>query len=643
MGYFGNIVINSQFKPFSYEELIHPLVMQTQTHEAIETGLNDWETKASVWDKLKNNPLDKDVYEKYKRYADSVNSSLDSLNKDGLNAINRKPLLDAKRNYAKEIVPIEEAYTKRLARANFEDQILAKDDSYVFDRRAKDIGLNEFMDNPNLTIKGASISRGKAAVMQELAQLKEKIMEDPDHWKTILGDQYFEKIRRYGISPEMAVDAINNPDKYPQLEGAINRVMDEFGANEFKNEEAKQRFIKGIRGGIYGAVGRDVIDDKVNNNFMDDLKKLQYNTLLRQQSQAAEDEQRRIRGMADPVNLTLEDVYGKQTTKELSDLQSNLLGFVKKNNGAVQFKQYMTVSDFSREELNSIKNGRSTDVRSDHKSMQVSLYKRVGNKYVFKSKKEFLNDIPAKYRAEAEDRYNAITNIANKYNVKLAGNNVAKINDAINNNNNSTGNVGIQALNLNLSNTNKLLKEKILPRLQYGDKELNIHAVNGVTRDSNGNITDLSLGKDRVTLDTFLDKNGKLKGDASIMKVPTKNRHRIIIKFNGRMYDMGTDSYSKALSKQLSVDNSNYNKIVDKLSESNIKKQIEEIKNQPGFDKLPDEMKTDAYLRAIVVKSAQKDMEKWNVQSTISTIGILDQNYTSNTVNVFGNNKLLEE
>ena len=641
MGYFGNIVINSQFKPFSYEELIHPLVMQTQTHEAIETGLNDWETKASVWDKLKNNPLDKDVYEKYKRYADSVNSSLDSLNKEGLNAINRKSLLDAKRNYAKEIVPIEEAYTKRLARANFEDQILAKDDSYVFDRRAKDIGLSEFMDNPNLTIKGASVSRGKAVVMQELAQLKEKIMEDPDHWKTILGGQYFEKIRRYGISPEMAVDAINNPGKYPQLEGAINRVMDEFGANEFKNEEAKQRFIKGIRGGIYGAVGRDVIDDKVNNNFMDDFKKLQYNTLLRQQSQAAEDEKRRIRGMVDPIDLTLEDVYGSEAKGKLNILKNNLLNIRENSNGSLTFAKKLTVSNLTPAELKAIeKDGRSA--RMFPETMQVSLYKDVGNNTIFKSKREFLKNIPNKFKHDAEKQYDDIIKAADKFNIKLTGRTIFDINRNIKNNM-STGNVGMQALNLNLSNTNKLLKEKILPRLQYGDKELNIHAVSGVTRDSNGNITDLSLGKDRITLDTFLDKNGELKGDASIMKVPTKNRQRIIIKFNGRMYDMGTDSYSKALSKQLSVDNSNYNKIVDKLSESNIKKQIEEIKNQPGFDKLPDEMKTDAYLRAAVVKSIQKDMEDWSKQSTISTIGILDQNYTSNTVNAFGNNKLLEE
>lgn len=57
------IVINSKFRPFSYQEMLQPVLMATQAHQALEDQYSELDTRSSIWEKLKDSNIDRDVYQ----------------------------------------------------------------------------------------------------------------------------------------------------------------------------------------------------------------------------------------------------------------------------------------------------------------------------------------------------------------------------------------------------------------------------------------------------------------------------------------------------------------------------------------------------------------------------------------------------
>ena len=48
------LVINSQFKPFSYAEMLQPLAQATEAHQSLEDQYSDLSTKSNIWEELAN-------------------------------------------------------------------------------------------------------------------------------------------------------------------------------------------------------------------------------------------------------------------------------------------------------------------------------------------------------------------------------------------------------------------------------------------------------------------------------------------------------------------------------------------------------------------------------------------------------------
>ena len=67
-----SLVINSKFRPFEYQELLAPVLMATQAHQAVEEAYADLSTKASIWDKMTNEVTDQKAHDMYKKYADDL-------------------------------------------------------------------------------------------------------------------------------------------------------------------------------------------------------------------------------------------------------------------------------------------------------------------------------------------------------------------------------------------------------------------------------------------------------------------------------------------------------------------------------------------------------------------------------------------
>ena len=67
------LVINSKFKPFSYQEMLAPVNASTVAHQALENAYNELEVKAGMLDNiLKQSALayneDNALYQQYTQY-----------------------------------------------------------------------------------------------------------------------------------------------------------------------------------------------------------------------------------------------------------------------------------------------------------------------------------------------------------------------------------------------------------------------------------------------------------------------------------------------------------------------------------------------------------------------------------------------
>ena len=110
-----SITINSRFRPFSYQELLAPVLASTQAQQQVEENYANLATQASLAGSKANEQTDPIAYARYKAYSDELNAMAEDLAKNGLTPESRRSMYNMRARYAKDIVPIETAYANKVA------------------------------------------------------------------------------------------------------------------------------------------------------------------------------------------------------------------------------------------------------------------------------------------------------------------------------------------------------------------------------------------------------------------------------------------------------------------------------------------------------------------------------------------------
>ena len=125
------ITLNSQFRPFTYDELVKPLQDYGEAYREVEAQYTTLAQQTEAWKNIATQENSPEAYAMYKKYSDELNAVVSDFSK-GMTIQNRGKLSGLKTRYASEITPISNAYTA-LTNANaFRDEMRAKDDSIVF-------------------------------------------------------------------------------------------------------------------------------------------------------------------------------------------------------------------------------------------------------------------------------------------------------------------------------------------------------------------------------------------------------------------------------------------------------------------------------------------------------------------------------
>ena len=172
------LVINSKFKPFSYQEMLAPVNDSTVAHQALENAYNELEVKAGILDNILRQSAtayneDDALYQQYTQYMNDLNSVAEALSKEGLSPQSRSQALQLNKRFSTDIIPIQESITRKNAMDKIQLEMLAKDPTTMFSRRASTTPLKAFYDNSNLSFdsySGTLLAKQAADVASNIAK-----------------------------------------------------------------------------------------------------------------------------------------------------------------------------------------------------------------------------------------------------------------------------------------------------------------------------------------------------------------------------------------------------------------------------------------------------------------------------------------
>lgn len=402
-----SLVINSQFKPFSYQEMLAPTLMATQAHQELENQYGELATKANVWEEMANEQTDPYAYKMYKTYANDLEEQAGQLAREGLNAASRRDMLNMRARYSKEIVPIEQAYTARQKQAEEQQKALLQDPTLMLSRRASTTSLDDYIRNPQLAYESYSGKLITAQVAQAASALAKQMRDNPRKWRDILNHSYYETLMQKGFRTEDVLRAIQgNKDAAKELTRIVEDAINSSGVRSWRDQATLNRAYDYARQGLWSAVGET-----------------QYQTLDNWRAKLAEQEaikvralqQQRLNSLAiNPLNI----YSSRELSKEEQTYNNNMKRFSKYFYTDAQGKVRLSEAGMNEYRRNAAP--RVTAVGSGSGTaalMNVETQMQGNNRFVPTEFKKFMDSIGMNPEQGNIDNWNsaAIGNLWQKY------------------------------------------------------------------------------------------------------------------------------------------------------------------------------------------------------------------------------------
>ena len=280
-----NLVVNSTFNPFRYEDYIKPYEAYGKAYSAQE-ALNDALLESSSkWEELIDEQVDKELYDKVVQYNKDLKKQADDLSKYGLSPNRRKDIMALKRRYNSDIEPISTAFKNREALAKEQRERLKDNDSLLYDTDFGTVSLKYMMDNPNATyttLNGNSIAARTAKMAKEVASA---IVSDPE-FTPVYNSQYVQQKIQQGYDMSQIIAAAQRDPKAPKaLLGIVDTIKGEVGYDKWSTDN-QEKIDNYINEGLRAAIGTPKIDVMADRGYMTELERERLelaNALTREQ------------------------------------------------------------------------------------------------------------------------------------------------------------------------------------------------------------------------------------------------------------------------------------------------------------------------------------------------------------------------
>lgn len=264
------LVINSKFRPFSYDELIKPLLQYKEAYDKVEADYSNLAAQTEQWKDIANQTQNPEAYAMYSKFANDLNKIVDDFSK-GMTLQNSSQRLDMKRRYASEILPIARA-SEAMKEAN-DLRVKAGPDA-IFEVGEYN-SLDQFLHGKtanNRAVSRESLTK-RTAAMTEAAMAS--AMKDPEFQKA-MGDQYWMLTQHTGGSYEDLKAAIaNNAQAQNRFAEIKAQVMKDAGYDRY-DAMGKQAIEDAINTGLYAGLDKPARSFQANQAYLNPVQKLQY-------------------------------------------------------------------------------------------------------------------------------------------------------------------------------------------------------------------------------------------------------------------------------------------------------------------------------------------------------------------------------
>lgn len=267
-----SIVVDSTFKPFTYQELTAPLDRAEAYHEKLAQEYDNLSSQADILEAMGKDDKDNKTgaYSRYKAYSDALRKEAEDLYRYGLNVESRRRLSDMRRAYNTDIVPIQNAWSKRIKEQEAQQTAEINNPLLRFSRKAADTDIDYYVNNPMGgydVVNLESVYKTAANMYKSLAKLKrEGKLEKIDPYTNNF-------VREYGVDPALIADWMNNPSKDSILTTMMNQALSTNGLDNgafAKNgvlDEAKA-FAKAAAWEAVGESKEQLVDNYYNKQML---------------------------------------------------------------------------------------------------------------------------------------------------------------------------------------------------------------------------------------------------------------------------------------------------------------------------------------------------------------------------------------
>ncbi len=270
-----NLVINSKFRPFTYDEMVKPLIQYKEAYDKVEQDYSNLTAQTEMWKDIVNRTNSPEAYEMYQRYSNDLAAITEDFSR-GMNINNRRALIGMKRRYSQDIEPIARASEAMNAANEFRAKAGQDAIFEVGEYNSLDPFLHGQTANNKYQSREALIKKTAAITEATMAE----VFKDPE-FKKVMGDQLWMITQHTGGSYEelmeaMKVGMMDNPiaqNMFSQIRQKVARDSDiqNYGA------AGQQAIMEAIDTGLYVGLDKPVRSFQANQDHLNPLQAQAYN------------------------------------------------------------------------------------------------------------------------------------------------------------------------------------------------------------------------------------------------------------------------------------------------------------------------------------------------------------------------------
>ena len=254
-----NLVIDSSFRPYSFEERVKPYLLYKEAYDKAEAEKNALMDKAGMFKYLADATAeDEPAKAIYEGYARDLEEQAADFSKNGLTMNNRRALSNLRSRYAGEIGQLEQADKLLKAEQALRDTARAKGQQMLYANN--DLRISNYLGNnkPNAYGIDTEDLRKEGALYAQT--VSSGVYSDPEVSDI---NKYFQGIlQTQGYSPEVMQAWRNKLAEIPTFDRAVEDVLKARGVTDNLTgadyERARQSVINGIMEGSIYKENRDV-------------------------------------------------------------------------------------------------------------------------------------------------------------------------------------------------------------------------------------------------------------------------------------------------------------------------------------------------------------------------------------------------